>query len=415
MLRGIGMSILLSWICLNSYAQLPHPNDTLGNGKKVPFNQFLGRFSVFNEALGAGRWYSLNASYSLIKSRLLILDITLGANRSPYGRGEWRKEEWDSFFVPVGLSTYLGRRRSRFNMRLGYTLKIYPAWYGNDPGPYPQCAGICPTPPEHSMFLGLGYVFQTHFGFFTGIHAYGLMLLLPLKGTNPKYRQPYYAPSAGITVGYRLPSKQLHKEWRERSFKRRVLRLEKPDEKNDEIDDVFYDDADLEIDSLEMLEIETKLAKLKKRHERYIREEQRLNGRSHLYAEGFGAGRFWSVNYTYTHPIAKSKIFAMEYRGGIGSDNSIVSMPFHIGVKAMKNYRGTGVFFGALPSFNFNDNSVGILYYLQHNVEFHFAYGLTGGVSFYLFYDPTFYRQRWDFSPFGGVFLGYRLPQLKKK
>jgi hypothetical protein len=54
MLCKIGMSVLLAWICLNSFAQLPHPNDRLENGKKVPFNQLLGRVSVFNEFGGAG-------------------------------------------------------------------------------------------------------------------------------------------------------------------------------------------------------------------------------------------------------------------------------------------------------------------------------------------------------------------------
>ena len=417
MLRRFGMSLLLSWICLNAFAQLPHPNDTLDNGKKVPFNQFLGRFSVFNELGGAGLYYSLNMSYSLIKSNLVILDLTLGANRIPHGRKEWRKEEWDSYHFPVGLSLFLGRRRSRFNTRIGYSPRIYPSWFGSDRGHYPNCAGICPTPPQHSFFLSLGYVFQHQHGFFTSINAYGIMTLPFPKGARRFGNDPYFMPSAGLTVGYRIPSKQLRKQWTERSFKRRVLRLEKPTKKvgsTSDIDDVFYNDAPLEVDSLEMLEIEAQLAKLKKRHDRFLREEQRKNGRSHVYAEGFGAAGIWSVNYTYTHPIAKSNTWMMEYRGGLGTDNSFLSLPFHVGVKAMKNYRGSGVFLGVQPTIDWKDGTLGAVYYLEHNVEFHFAYGFTGGVAFYLFYDPNKIKHFQEFAPYGGLFFGYRLPQMKK-
>lgn len=194
--------------------------------------------------------------------------------------------------------------------------------------------------------------------------------------------------------------------------------MEKPKQKKrknrDELDDVFYDDKPLEVDSTEMLEIETELAKLKKRHERYLKQEQRLNGRSLVYAEFFGAARIWSLNYTYTHPIAKSKTWMMEYRSGVGTDESHLQVPVHLGVKAMKNYRGTGVYFGVIPQYNWKNGTFGATYFLEHNVEFHFAYGLTGGVAFYLFFDPVFYKHYWDVSPYGGFFLGYRLPQMKK-
>lgn len=416
--RGIGMSILLSWICLNTYAQLPHPNDTLENGKKVPFNQFLGRFSVFNEFGGAGFVYSLNASYSIIKRNLVLLDVTVGANRLPAFFRNMKDTYLDTYKFPVGLSLYLGRRRSRFNMRFGYVPQIYPSWYTDHDNPYPNCSGICPTPPQHSFYLDLGYVFQHHHGFFVGLHAYGLMTL-PLKETARRFgNTPYFLPSGGLTFGYRLPSNQQHREWTERSFKRRVLRLEEPKQKprkaQDELDSIFYGVEPLEVDSLDMLEIEKKMAKLKRQHERYLKEEQRLNGRSLVYAEFFGATGIASVNYTYTHPIARSKTFMMEYRGGFGSDRHNLQLPVHVGFKAMKNYRGTGVFLGMVPQYNPRTGSFGAVYFLEHNVEFHFAYGITGGVAFYLFYDPSYYKNYWNFSPYGGFFLGYRLPQMKK-
>lgn len=411
------MSLLLLWICLNSYAQLPHPNDTLDNGKKVSFNQFLGRFSVFNELLGAGQWYSFNAAYSLLKTDLVWLDFSLGANRAPYGQGEFRKEEWDSFHIPVGLSAYLGRRRSRFNVRFGYQAKIYPAWFGEDPGPFPNCAGYCPTPPRHSLFLAIGYVFQYEYGFFTGIHAYGLMNF-PFKQTNPAYRKPYYYPWAGLTFGYRLPSKQLHREWTERSFKKRILRLKQPKErkpkrKKEEEEDWFDETGELQVDSIEMAEIEARLAKLHKRHLRYQLQEKRENGRSHIFAEGFGAAGFWSVNYSYTFPVTKSELVALDFRGAVGADYNI-KIPIHAGIKIMKNYRGTGVFAGVMPSIDWERNRVGAIYFLEHNVEFHFAYGLTGGVAFYLFFDPDQFEFNEEIAPYGGFFLGYRLPKMKK-
>ncbi len=411
MLRGIGMSILLSWICLNSYAQLPHPNDTLENGKKVPFNQFLGRFSVFNELAGAGFFYSFNGSYSILKSDLFLLDLTVGANRIPYSFGS-DSRNLDTYHFPLGLSAFLGRRRSRLNLRLGYKVRIYPTWYTDERGPYPNCGGVCATPPEHGFFLGLGYVFQHQYGFFTGIHAYGIMTL---PFSQSAYDEVYYMPSAGLTFGYRLPSKQLHRQWCERGFKRRVLRLEQKEHYEPlDIDAIFYDDVPLETDSTELDEIQEELVKLKKRHERYLKEEQRLNGRSHAFVEAFGAAGFWSVNYSYTHPIGKSKVFAMDYRGGYGTDSVDMALPLALGVKAMKNYRGTGIFLGAEPRYNWRNGKVGLLYFLKNNVEFHFAYGLTGGVAFYLFFDPSHFLFETQFAPYGGLFLGYRLPRMKK-
>ena len=180
------------------------------------------------------------------------------------------------------------------------------------------------------------------------------------------------------------------------------------------MDEVFYNDDPLEIDSTEMREIEEQLAKLKKQYDRHLKEEQRPNGRSLVFAEFFGAAGIASINYSYTHPIARSNTFMMEYRGGLGSEGRNLQMPLHIGVKAMKNYRGTGVFLGVEPQYNLRRGTFGAVYFLEHNVEFHFAYGLTGGVAFYLFYDPNRYKFRQNFAPYGGFFLGYQLPKLKK-
>jgi hypothetical protein len=392
----------------------------LDNGKKVAFNQFLGRFSVFNEFYGTTYPLSLNVGYSLVKTDLLTADLTFGAMRLGwrYTIEETGKHtKFNQYDFPMSLSLFIGRRKSRLNIRAGYMLRLFPSWFTDTENPYPSCGHICPSPPRHHAFLSPGYTYQHQYGFFFTVSAYGI-LRFPLRGETWEHPNEYIFPMGGLTVGYRLPSKPLHMEWRERGLKRRILRLEQPKEKprkkEDEFDDVFYNDEPLEVDSTEMLEIETQLAKLKKRHDRYLKEEQRLNGRSLVFAEFFGASGIWSVNYSYTHPFAKSNIFMMEYRGGIGSDAYDLQLPIHVGVKAMKNYRGTGVFLGIEPQYDWSRGTFGAVYFLEHNVEFHFAYGLTGGVAFYLFYDPAQYKYHEKVAPYGGFFLGYRLPQMKK-
>ena len=112
MLRGIGMSLLLSWICLNSYAQLPHPNDTLDNGKKVAFNQLLGRLSFYSEGFGAGLVYSLNVGYSFISTELITLDYTIGGSRLPMvSANPLVLEPEDYFKMSTGVRLLIGRRK----------------------------------------------------------------------------------------------------------------------------------------------------------------------------------------------------------------------------------------------------------------------------------------------------------------
>ncbi len=405
------MSVLLSWICLNSYAQLPHPNDTLDNGKKVPFNQFLGRFSVFNEGGGAAFYYSLNIGYSVIKTDLVVADVTLGANRIPHGQYEWREESKDTYHIPIGLSLYLGRRKSRFNARAGYSPIVSSKLFRKSESSNDEW----PPAIKHTFFFSFGYTYQNPYGFFLGINAYFNLNLNTPSEQEYFGRKIGYQPWPGLVLGYRLPSKQRHNEWTERSFKKRVLRLEEsPKKRKDTEEDWFNDKGELQVDSIELQEIEARMIKLHKRHLRYQLQEKRENGRSLIFAEGFGASGIWSLNYSYTHPIAKSNIFMMEYRGGIGSDESNLQLPIHLGVKAMKNYRGTGVFLGVEPQYDWERGKVGAVFFLEHNVEFHFSYGLTGGVAFYLFYDPAQYKFYDKVAPYGGVFLGYRLPKMKK-
>ncbi|MCB0753967.1 MAG: hypothetical protein KDB98_00125 [Flavobacteriales bacterium] len=410
MLRGIGMSVLLSWICLNAFGQLPHPNDTLENGKKVPFNQFLGRFSVFNDLGGAAYFYSLNVGYSIIKTDLGSVDLTAGANRIQYGHS-WDRGLINGFFVPVGISGYVGRRASQFNLRIGYSPQILSKPLSSEP--VGECEGC--TTVDQRFFFSIGYTYQNPYGFFLGINA-NLLLNIWSPAEQAFYPGKIgYQPWPGLVLGYRLPSRQRHREWRERGIKGRVLRMEtKTEEKYDEVDRVFYNDEPLHVDSIEMAEIEARLAKLRKRHLRYQLQEQRENGRSHVFVEGFGAAGFWSVNYSYTFPFAKTDLVALDFRGGVGADDIHLQIPIHAGVKIMKNYRGTGVYLGVQPTIDWKRGTAGAIYFLEHNVEFHFAYGLTGGVSFYLFYDPSHFKHRSDFSPYGGFFLGYRLPSLKK-
>ena len=297
-------------------------------------------------------------------------------------------------------------------------LQLYPSWYTDTENPYPSCGHLCPTPPRHHAFLSLGYTYQHPYGFFVGANAYGI-IRFPLDDNVWDYPNEYIYPMGGLTVGYRLPSRQLHMEWKERGFKRRILRVMQPKQKKEkkkkeEDEDWFEDQEGLQVDSIEMAEIEAQLAKLRKRQLRHQLEEKRENGRSHVFAEGFGAAGHWSVNYSYTYPVTKSELVALDFRGGIGTGNWTVQIPIHAGVKVMKNYRGTGVYIGVMPSIDWERNTAGAIYFLEHNVEFHFAYGLTGGVTFYLFYDPARFTYSDQFAPYGGFFLGYRLPKMKK-
>jgi hypothetical protein len=420
MLHRVGISIVLSWICLNAFAQLPHPNDTLDNGKKVPFNQFLGRFSVFNDLGGAAYYYSLNVGYSVFKSDLASVDLTLGANRIQYGQYHWKEGVVNGFFIPIGLSTYIGRRKNQFNLRFGYSPQIYSKLFSTKQ--LKDCNGCSLV--EQRFFVSMGYTYQNPYGFFLGVNA---NLLLHIW--SPAQRGFYPGPTGlqpwpGLVLGYRLPSKQRHTEWKERGFKRRVLRIE---EKYDELDQIFYNDEPLEVDSLDMLEIEAKLAKLKKQHDRHLLEEQRLNGRSMVSFEGFGAGVFWSANYSYSFPIGRSNLLMGEVRGGfsytsradgrefaISAERQMIATPFWAGLKVAHRYRSAGVFLGSTPIFGTNERSVAAIIFAATNVEFHFARGITGGVVFYMMYDPSVYAFSNPWHPWGGVFLGYRLPQLKK-
>lgn len=412
------MSLLLSWICLSSYAQLPHPNDTLDGGKKVPFNQFLGRLSFYSEGFGPAYIASFNVGYSLVKTELATVDFTAGAVRLPIASYSVKPSGTDSYVFPIGVSTLLGRRKSRLNMKLGYTTSLQPDWFEGKTD-YPSCGFHCPGPVQHVFNVGLGYIYQHPGGVFFGAHAYLLVHLNEEDRRNGPGPPADFWPHPGVTLGYRVPSRQLRKEWTERNFKKRILRLEEPKEKKEkkkkeQEEDWFDETGELQVDSIEMAEIEARLAKLRKRHLRYQLQEKRQNGRSHVFAEGFGAAGLWSVNYSYTYPLVKSELLALEVRGGVGSDRTHFQIPVHAGVKVMKNYRGTGVYLGVMPSINWEQNSVGAIYFLEHNVEFHFAYGLTGGVAFYLFYDPTGFKYSDQFAPYGGFFLGYRLPKMKK-
>jgi hypothetical protein len=227
MFRGIGISVLFSWICLNAFAQLPHPNDTLENGKKVPFNQFLGRFSVFNEFYGLSYPLSFNLGYSLIKTDLLTTDLTIGAMRLGHSytiEETGKTKKFNQYNFPVSLSLFIGRRKSKLNVRVGYMLQLYPSWYTDTENPYPSCGYLCPSPPRQHVFLSLGYTYQHQFGFFIGASAYGIVRF-PDPGNSWGHPNEFVFPMGGLIIGYRLPSRQLHLQWKERGFKRRILRL----------------------------------------------------------------------------------------------------------------------------------------------------------------------------------------------
>ncbi|MBL4585903.1 MAG: hypothetical protein JKX84_02420 [Flavobacteriales bacterium] len=433
MLKRIGTSLFILLLPLLSFGQLPHPNDTLDGGKKVPFNQFLGRFSVFNELGGAGFFYSFNVAYSLVKTDLVLADLTVGANRIPFGQKEWRVKKLDTYYFPIGLSLYVGRRKSRLNVRAGYTLRLYPSWFTDEDNPYPNCAGICPTPPQHNFFLSLGYTYQHQYGFFWGLNAYGMARL-----TLPEYRSKYdkavtFFPSGGLTIGYRLPSRQLHRQWVERRGKGRILRIEDPKtvRARKKRNRTSADTVELVIDSLELEQLRIEMEATQRRTAQLVKRDLRNNGRSHFYAEGFGAANFWSVNYEYSIPLQKDGLWYAFMRigaGGYQKDYSVraavfpywdwksgilITTPIGGGIRLMKNYRGGGFGAGILPTYT-TENGMQMAGYLSFHLQFHVVYGITGGVAYYAIIDPQRIFQPNDLNQWASFSIGYRLRAKKK-
>ncbi len=210
MFRALATSCGFALLAAQAIAQVPLITDTLPNGNKVSFDPFIGRFSVYTEIGGTiGLIGSLNVGYALVKRDGWLLDYNLGISTLPIpGLNGWERK----YMLPAGLSLQIGRRRSRLNIKLGYTYSWTP---GYDTSPWPNCGGTCPTPPQHLGSFSLGYVYQHHYGFFFRVNAYGL-IPFNSKELRASYipRKDDIYPWGGITFGYRIPSTKQLLAWK---------------------------------------------------------------------------------------------------------------------------------------------------------------------------------------------------------
>ena len=119
MLKGLVTSCVFALLAAQANAQVPLTTDTLPNGKKVSYDSFIGRFSVYTEVGGPiGLIGSMNVGYALVKRDGWLLDYNLGISTLPIpGLNGWERK----YMLPAGLSLQIGRRRSRLNIKLGYT------------------------------------------------------------------------------------------------------------------------------------------------------------------------------------------------------------------------------------------------------------------------------------------------------
>ncbi len=409
MLQGLLTALLTIGTASAVLAQLPSVNDTLANGRKVAFTPFLGRFSVFTEIMGAAMAPgSLNLGYSVLKSESVLLDVTCGLTLHRMPGMQFNLE---GYSIPAAFSFQLGRRKSRFNLKLGYFVSWTPGFADS---PWPQCAGICPTPTQHRGLFSAGYVFQQSSGFFFGVHAYGFVHLIPREEryNAPMYKEDVF-PWAGMTFGYRIPSQLQLLMWREHKSGRVLRSLDEKTLKQE-----IRVSKMLEKDSLAQERELKAISRLNERREKEVARMERIalrdNGPHNVFVEVLGPGHTWSVNYQHSRPLKENSIVHAFGRGGVGgisggalNSNVALAIPFAGGIQLFKNYRGGGIGLGAVPVFRRHGNPT-MLGFVGIDAHFHLAHGLTFGAGYQLMYDPHRAYGRGDLFMFGGFSLGYR-------
>jgi len=408
MRKGIGTSLLALLLSVTCIAQLAHPKDTLPDGRKVSFAPFLGRFSIFMEALGAAMAPgSLNVGFTVFKSETALLDITGGLtlHRMPGIGGV------EGYRIPATLSLQLGRRKSRLNVKLGYYVSWTP---GFDTSPWPHCGVTCPTPTQHRGLFSLGYVLQSPSGFFLGLNAYGVVHLIPKdkRAENPFYKEDIY-PWAGVTFGYRIPSQLQLLTWKERRAGKVLISRDRK-EKTKVVREKQITDLDEAIIASKLEKMEGRKERIALQEERMALRELRDNGPHNVFLEAFGAGHTWSVNYQHARPVKEGSIVHAFGRVGIGGfsdrfrdSRSVVGMPLAGGIQLMRDYRGGGIGLGATPTFT-RSGEFTVVSFVSLDFHFHVAHGITFGTGYQLMYDPWFTHGNKNFFQWGGFSVGYR-------
>lgn len=400
-------------ISLSSFAQLPNPNDTVPGGRKVSFSPFMGRFSVFTEAMGAAMMPgSMNLGFTVFKSESVLIDLTAGLTLHDMPGFQFQ----EGYSIPATLSLHLGRRRSRLNVKLGYFVSWTP---GFESSPWPQCGGICPTPPQHRGIFSLGYVLQQASGFFFGVNAYGFVHLIPQERRYgaPMYKEDIY-PWAGMTFGYRIPSQLQLLTWKERRAGKVLISRDRK-EKTKVVREKQITDLDEAIIAAKLEKMEGRKERLVLREERMALRELRDNGPHNVFLEAFGAGHTWSVNYQHARPVKEGSIVHAFGRVGIGGfsdrfrdSRSLVGMPLAGGIQLMRNYRGGGIGLGATPTFT-RSGEFTVVSFVSLEFHFHVAHGITFGTGYQVMFDPQFAHGNKQVFQWGGFSVGYRFKRKR--
>jgi hypothetical protein len=409
MLRALATSCVFALLAAQANAQVPLTTDTLPNGKKVSYDSFIGRFSIYTEVGGStvvpG---STSVGYALVKRDGWLLDYNLGFSTNPM---HGLSNVFQSYMLPTGLSLQIGRRRSRLNIKLGYSYYWSP---GYATSPWPACGGICPEPPQHLGSFSLGYVYQNHHGFFFGANAYGLIQF------NPKeLRAVFDRNGGGITFGYRIPSTKQLLAWKHHRGGKVLRRMEIVPE----VTFANQDSLPLEMQeptTFDLVEIALELEQKEKRRLLWQQKELRDNGPSNIYIEALGAGFFWSANYQYTTPVKPNSLVHAFGRIGVGGagnrafgSSSILSTPIGGGIQLLKKYRGGGIGAGVSPTLA-RGNEFALVSYISFDLHFHVSDGVTFGAGYQVMFDPERVHNGNQVFQWGGFSVGYRLLRKKK-
>jgi hypothetical protein len=415
MLKALATSCVFALLAAQANAQVPLTTDTLPNGKKVSNDSFIGRFSVYTEVGGPiGLIGSMNVGYALVKREGWLLDYNLGLSTLPIPGVYFHPNK---FMLPTGLSLQIGRRKSRLNVKLGYSFSWTP---GYDKSPWPECAGTCPTPPQHLGSFSLGYVYQHHHGFFFGVNAYGL-IQFNSKELRASYipRKDDIYPWGGITFGYRIPSTKQLQAWKHHRGGKVLRKMGIVPEKSF----ANQDSLPLEMQeptTFDLVEIALELEQKEKKRLLWQQKELRDNGPSNIYIEALGAGFFWSANYQYTTPIKPNSLVHAFGRIGVGGagnrafgSSSILSTPVGGGIQLLKKYRGGGIGAGVSPTLG-RGNEFALVSYISFDLQFHISDGVTFGAGYQIMFDPERVHNGNQVFQWGGFSVGYRLLRKKK-
>ncbi len=379
----------------------------------------LSRTSIVHEISGATFFPTLNVEYDFVQRPIW----TLGAR---IGGGFFVHRSTDPMFWSVlGLTSKIGRKSSKLHISAGASVRFrhgeeqldWNVW--RERGVY----GV-----GYHAYFGLGYRYIHKHGFMVGLDAY---VLFPLNegywNTNMiiiTEETPY--PWLGLTFGYKFPNKQTHQKWRKRALE---YENRQPD-----VDSLMLEEELMWLDD----EDDTLSAKEIRRLKRQAFNEMHAalpRGRSIFYIEFLGMAKHYSVNYEINRSFLKNDLLTAYGRIGIGGyDYSLtrankrnnpanepiesakfVHIPIEIGLRVGKDLKGGGVGFGVVPTYSSLRGMV-MAFYINPNFQFHLGHGVTAGLNVSaVFGGDKIYEFNRSIIGWGGVYLGYRIPRLRKE